>query len=124
WQADSSSTRSQGGLGLGLAIVRHLVEVHGGTVRAESEGEGHGARFTVLMPVRAVAPEAEPEARSSAEPMARRGGPVSADTLLEEVDVLVVDDEIDARELVAAVLGKCGASVRVASTVEEAIARL
>ncbi|HYY51906.1 MAG TPA: response regulator [Myxococcales bacterium] len=125
WQADSSSTRSQGGLGLGLAIVRHLVEVHGGTVRAESEGEGQGARFTVLMPVRAVLPEAESEAaRSSAEPVARRGPPVSAETLLEGIDVLVVDDEIDARELVAAVLGKCGATVRGASTVDEAIARI
>jgi PAS domain S-box-containing protein len=125
WQADSSSTRSQGGLGLGLAIVRHLVEVHGGTVRAESEGENQGARFTVTMPVRAVAPEAEPEAaRSGAEPIVRRGTLVSADTLLEGVDVLVVDDEIDARDLVAAVLGKCGAKVRVASTVDEAIARI
>jgi len=125
WQADSSSTRSQGGLGLGLAIVRHLVEVHGGTVRAESEGENQGARFTVSMPVRAVAPEVEPEAaRSGAEPVARRGTLVSAETLLAGVDVLVVDDEIDARDLVAAVLGKCGASVRLASTVDEAIARI
>jgi PAS domain S-box-containing protein len=125
WQADSSSTRSQGGLGLGLAIVRHLVEVHGGTVQAESEGENQGARFTVSMPVRAVAPEAEPEpARSGAEAVARRGTPVSADALLEGVDVLVVDDEIDARDLVAAVLGKCGANVRVASTLDEAIARI
>src|SRR5438067_1901991 len=53
-QADSSSTRAQGGLGLGLAIVRHLVEVHGGTVRAESEGEGQGARFTVRLPMRQI----------------------------------------------------------------------
>src|SRR5207245_757388 len=56
WQADSSITRAQGGLGLGLAIVRHLVEVHGGTVRASSEGEGKGAMFVVKLPVRAVAP--------------------------------------------------------------------
>src|SRR5205814_218157 len=54
-QADSSSTRVHGGLGLGLAIVRHLVELHGGTVAADSAGEGRGARFTVRLPLRAVA---------------------------------------------------------------------
>jgi PAS domain S-box-containing protein len=125
WQADSSSTRSQGGLGLGLAIVRHLVEVHGGTVGAESEGEAKGARFTVLMPVRAVAPESEPDtARPATEAGSRRAAPVSAETLLEGVEVLVVDDEIDARELVAAVLSRCGATVQVASTVEEALVRI
>ena len=65
-QADSSITRMQGGLGLGLAIVRHLVEVHGGTVRAESEGEGKGARFTVRLPVAEVQPQAEEEVAAGA----------------------------------------------------------
>src|SRR2546427_9136662 len=60
WQADSSITRASGGLGLGLAIVRHLVEVHGGTVRAASEGEGKGARVPVQMPLRPVVPAPEP----------------------------------------------------------------
>jgi len=122
WQADSSITRASGGLGLGLAIVRHLVEVHGGTVRAESGGEGKGARFTVQMPLRAVVPAPEPE-RPSAEiepPAPPREMP--AETLLEDLEVLVVDDEMDARDLIAAVLRKCGARVRTAAAVDEAIA--
>jgi PAS domain S-box-containing protein len=119
-QADSSITRTQGGLGLGLAIVRHLVEVHGGTVEAGSEGEGKGAFFVVQLPLRAVAPEAEegadehlPEMPAAAEPDALRG-----------LDVLVLDDEPDARELLTAVLVKSGARVRTAGSAEEAIALL
>ena len=125
WQADSSITRAQGGLGLGLAIVRHLVEVHGGVVRAESDGEGRGARFCVQMPVRAVAPAPEPSPSDAvdAAPAALEPEPVP-EKLLEGVDVLVVDDEPDARDLVTAVLAKCGAQVRTASTVDDAIARL
>jgi PAS domain S-box-containing protein len=126
WQADSSITRAQGGLGLGLAIVRHLVEVHGGTVQAHSEGEGKGATFTVQMPVRAVAPEAPPWA-----PQANGGAqvalpepPAIAEKLLAGVDVLVVDDEADARDLVAAVLGRCGADVRTACSVDDAMRQL
>jgi signal transduction histidine kinase/ActR/RegA family two-component response regulator len=127
WQADSSITRAQGGLGLGLAIVRHLVEVHGGTVQAESAGEGKGARFTVRMPLRAVAPEAEPEperAENGSRPKPVAEPPVIADRLLAGLDVLVVDDEADARELVTAVLSRCGADVRSSSTVEDAIAQV
>jgi PAS domain S-box-containing protein len=125
WQADSSITRAQGGLGLGLAIVRHLVEVHGGTVEAASEGDAKGARFTVQMPVRAVAPAPEAVAENGGEPpWAAKEPKVIADKLLEGVQVLVVDDEPDARELVTAVLLKCGAEVRTASTVDDAIARL
>jgi PAS domain S-box-containing protein len=127
WQADSSITRTQGGLGLGLAIVRHLVEVHGGTVTAASEGEGKGARFVAQMPVRAVAPAPGPEPVAldgGALVPPRAGSAVIADKLLDGLEVLVVEDEPDARELVTAVLSRCGAEVRTASTVEEAIARL
>ncbi|HEY5676249.1 MAG TPA: ATP-binding protein, partial [Myxococcales bacterium] len=124
WQADSSMTRAQGGLGLGLAIVRHLVEVHGGTVAAESEGEGHGARFSVRMPLRAVAPDAPAPAREGAQEVAARAPEAPARDLLAGLDVLVVDDEADARDLVAAVLSSCGASVRTAASVDEAIALL
>jgi PAS domain S-box-containing protein len=125
WQADSSITRTQGGLGLGLAIVRHLVEVHGGVVTAESDGEGKGARFTVDIPVRAVAPPPpERTEENGAERPPPDDSPIIAQQLLKGLDVLVVDDEPDARELVTAVLVKCGATVRTASTVDDAIARL
>jgi CheY-like chemotaxis protein/anti-sigma regulatory factor (Ser/Thr protein kinase) len=120
-QADSSITRAQGGLGLGLAIVRHLVEVHGGTVHAESEGEGKGARFAVRMPVRAVAPQANAE-------LAANGAPKDSATAvqadLQGLYVVVVDDDADARDLVAAVLANHGASVRTVSSVDEAVAQV
>ena len=118
-QADSSITRTQGGLGLGLAIVRHLVEVHGGTVSAESEGEGKGARFTVRMPVRAVAPVQSVPPPPGAVSV-REGQGVEGPTLAG-LDVLIVDDEPDARDLISAVLVNYGAKVRVAGSVEEAI---
>jgi len=115
WQADSSITRAQGGLGLGLAIVRHLVDAHGGTVNAHSDGEGKGATFTVRLPMRAVAtsPDIQPR-QAEAEPAPR----------LDGVDVLVVDDEADARDLVSAVLVRLGARVRLASSVAEAVAHV
>ena len=122
-QADSSITRTQGGLGLGLAIVRHLVEVHGGTVAAHSEGEGKGARFVVRLPVRAVAPP--PEFVPDREPALASDvlDPAEPD-LLRSVEVLVLDDEADARDLVTAVLVKAGARVRTAGSADEAIALL
>jgi PAS domain S-box-containing protein len=119
-QADSSSTRMQGGLGLGLAIVRHLVEVHGGTVGAESGGEGKGARFTVRLPVRPV--QAEPAAVAPAADAAGSGPAAPAEPVsLAGLRVLVVDDDADARELVRVVLGNSGAEVSSASTADEAM---
>ena len=122
-QADSSITRSQGGLGLGLAIVRHLVEVHGGTVTAHSDGEGKGSRFVVRLPVRAVAPPPEPA--GDRDPVLATGvlDPAEPD-LLRGVEVLVLDDEPEARDLVTAVLVKAGARVRTAGSADEAIALL
>src|SRR5467141_809069 len=116
-QADSSSTRMQGGLGLGLAIVRHLVEVHGGTVQAESEGEGRGARFTVRLPVRPI--HDQPLEHGAVSGTAthldsvRPVEPVS----LSGVRVLVVDDDSDARELLRVMLATYGAEVTVATSV-------
>jgi signal transduction histidine kinase/ActR/RegA family two-component response regulator len=119
-QADGRTTRQHGGLGLGLSIVRHLVELHGGTVRAESPGEGQGAVFTVLLPVAPVYQSVG---------VAERVHPAARDTLplydcpdsLEEVRVLAVDDEPDTRELLQAGLGQCGAVVKVVGSAAEAL---
>ena len=119
-QAEGSTTRRHGGLGLGLALVRHLVEAHGGTVRAESAGEGQGARFVVLLPVQAVfQPEVEHAAHLA--PVAPND---DAPDRLAGVSVLVVDDEADARELVATVLRASGAEVRIAAGAAQALTEL
>jgi CheY-like chemotaxis protein len=119
-QADGRTTRQHGGLGLGLAIVRHLVELHGGTVRAESPGEGQGAIFTVLLPVAPVYQTAS---------VVERVHPAARDTLplydcpdsLEGMIVLAVDDEPDTRELLKVGLGQCGAVVTVVGSAAEAL---
>jgi PAS domain S-box-containing protein len=108
-QADASLTRAHGGLGLGLAIVRHLVELHGGTVHAESEGSERGATFTVELPLTAYGPA---------------GNAIPAVIPLPRLDmkrVLVVDDEDDARSMVSAILRRCGAAVTTASSADEAL---
>ncbi|HVE82622.1 MAG TPA: PAS domain S-box protein [Myxococcales bacterium] len=110
-QADASTTRRHGGLGLGLTIVRQLVQAHGGTVRAESAGKGHGATFVVELPVRAGTPDRPPE---------RPAAPAGALPRLHGIRVLAVDDQPDALELVRDVLVSAGAEVETATSADEA----
>ena len=115
-QADSSTTRKQGGLGLGLAIVRHLVEMHGGTIEAHSAGENRGAVFIVTLPCTAARDELQltvpsDDARLSREHIQNLNG----------VRVLIVDDDVDSREVIAALLALRGAEAKSAGTVREAL---
>jgi PAS domain S-box-containing protein len=119
-QADQKTSRQHGGMGLGLAIVRHLVELHGGTVRANSEGEGKGATFTVMLPITPVYQVDSSGGR--VHPGARDLLPSHDSTdRLDGLKILVVDDETDTRELLKQGLEFCGAKVRVVGSAAEAI---
>ncbi len=123
-QADQKTSRQHGGMGLGLAIVRHLVELHGGTVRANSEGEGHGSTFTVMLPITPVYQLDQSGGR--VHPAARDLLPPANDCTdrLDGMKVLVVDDEADTRDLLKQGLEYCGAKVKVAGTADEALEML
>src|SRR5438094_2629312 len=123
-QADSSTTRSHGGLGLGLAIVRNLVVLHGGSVRADSPGEGGGATFTVTLPLARSARNALGEEAAAPSPERQNALTAEAPPAAPELDglrVLVVDDDTDGREAVALVLAAAGAEVSTAASVRSAL---
>ena len=121
-QSDSTSTRTYGGLGLGLAIVRQLVELHGGSVRADSPGEGQGATFTVVLPLMILhRPLQLPE---RLHPHIDSQVPYRPSAVLTGLTILVVDDEADARVLLTTLLEQCGATVVAVATVSEALQAL
>jgi PAS domain S-box-containing protein len=109
-QFDSSSRRRHGGLGLGLSIVRQLVELHGGTVTAESPGAGAGTTFKVILPVKSVQHDLN-DVKKTPQPIIEGNNPTESEPALNGVRVLVVDDERDSREFVAAALMMRGAEV-------------
>src|SRR6516225_101248 len=124
-QRDSSSTRTHQGLGLGLAICRHLVELHGGSIHAESGGEGQGATFTVKLPLALVrsGPTAE-AAETRAHPLAHDESDAILEQLpreLEGIRVVAVDDDAEARRLLERVLTYCKAMVTTVSSAKEAL---
>jgi CheY-like chemotaxis protein len=116
-QADSSTTRSFGGLGLGLAIVRHLVELHGGTVSAQSDGVTKGATFSATFPLLAD--------RTDAVAVAQNGEMTALEfRSLDGLRVLLVDDEPEAREIISTVIMRTGAEVTACTSATEALAKL
>jgi CheY-like chemotaxis protein/anti-sigma regulatory factor (Ser/Thr protein kinase) len=112
WQAQRATTRTHGGLGLGLALTKYVIDQHEGEIRAESDGPNRGSTFTVRLPMLALAPAGEVPAPAP-------GAPRQA---LHGISVLLVEDEADARDAVAAMLEHAGATVIVASSVREALA--
>jgi signal transduction histidine kinase/response regulator RpfG family c-di-GMP phosphodiesterase len=132
-QADSSSTRRHGGLGIGLTIVRHIVQLHGGTVAVASEGVGKGSAFTFTLPIQkhntdgAIA--AGTNGLAAKEPSASNGvsyelQPPTEQFRLEAVNVLLVDDDADAREVLATLLRRYDANVTTAASVAQAMERI
>ncbi len=120
-QADSTTTRSHGGLGLGLAIVHHLVELHGGKVYVDSEGEGQGATFTVEL----LLTHCRSEASEIKQVHSKHNGVASADlSSINSLQVLVVDDDPDTRDVLTTVLEQYGAKVTAVASVGEAVKAL
>lgn len=126
-QAHGTTTRQHGGLGLGLAIVRHLVELHGGSIQAESDGEGKGSAFTIALPL-APAPQRRKRQPKAAARVELKDKPLipSLASLpsLADVRVLLVDDDLDTLQILGAMLGETKATVQSAASVIEALEML
>jgi len=118
-QADSTTTRVHGGLGLGLAIVRHLIELHGGKVYAYSAGEELGASFTINLPIMIFRTGSKPVERLHS--TVNEATPLMDAISLESLKILIVDDELDAREMLASVLSINGAQVTMAASATDAL---
>ncbi len=123
-QADGATTRRHSGLGVGLAIVRQLVELHGGTVSAASRGEGLGATFQVRLPVAAATPQPHRVSGFERRSMESAASPSPRSPRLDGVRILVVDDDADGRALTSIILTQAGASVDTATSTVEALATL
>jgi CheY-like chemotaxis protein/two-component sensor histidine kinase len=119
-QVDASTTRSYGGLGLGLSIVKQLVELHGGTIRATSAGEGQGATFIIALPLSPLRTDENRQHPTICKPAAFDCGQLD----LSGVKVLIVDDEPDARTLIERVLAQYGANVRTVGSAEQGLLQL
>ncbi len=122
-QGDSSNTRRHGGLGLGLAIVRHLVELHGGTVYADSPGEGLGATFTIQLPlaVATKSPKSQKRRTENFLPIEKTGALVTSIPSLKDVQVLIVDDDRDTLQVLKVMLEENQAKVQIAGSAAEAL---
>jgi PAS domain S-box-containing protein len=123
-QCDASTTRRHGGLGLGLAIVNQLTELHGGSAHARSAGEGQGATFTIVLPLTALRPESQPLPQTGHPHLPAKAAQVRPAADLAGIKALVVDDEPDARSLLTRLLEDCNAVVIVASCAQEGIGRV
>src|SRR5262249_40336602 len=123
-QADSTSTRKYGGLGLGLAIVRHVVEMHGGSVSASSPGKGMGATFKIRFPVASPArlrQQQQSQAREAKMKQLVEPTPSEHCHMLDGARVLVVEDDLDTLDMLRFILDKCGAKVITAASTSEAL---
>jgi PAS domain S-box-containing protein len=120
-QADQTSSRAQGGLGLGLSIVRQLVEMHGGTVQVESEGENMGSSFIVNLPLSIASSHAENDEERIHPTLSKKFVSLDCAPELSGLRVLIVDDEADSRQLLGIILEECGSEVQSAASANEAL---
>jgi signal transduction histidine kinase/DNA-binding response OmpR family regulator len=127
-QADGTTTRKHGGLGLGLAIVRHLVELHSGTINVHSDGVGKGATFTIVLPLKTTHRKLGTGGAAAEQPSLAATGDgdhsFKCAPVLDGLRIMIVDDEADTRDMIAAALSQCGAQVKGCESAAEALSAL